>query len=256
MPAEATPVSRTLDGTVCIVTGAARGIGLSIAQHLAAAGGVVLLSDIQLDEAAAAAAELRSRGHQASALWVDIRQPESAERLIAGAIELYGHVDVLVNNAGLDAPSGRAWELDPSHWNEIIETDLSGGWWCTRAVVPHMIARHHGRIIFVSSISARRASASVSVAYNAAKAGLIGLTIGLSAQLEAEGILVNAIAPGPTGTGHAMTESELRAYEAAFPLGVVGPEPVALACLFLVGPGGNWISGTVLNISGGGWRGY
>jgi NAD(P)-dependent dehydrogenase (short-subunit alcohol dehydrogenase family) len=245
-----------LEGRVCIVTGAAQGIGQSIAEHLAQAGAAVILADIQLGKAETVAANLRAKGHLANAMSVDIGQAESAGGMVTQALALHGHIDVLINNAGLDAPAGRAWELGTEHWTDIIGTDLSGAWWCTRAIVPHMIARRSGRIIFISSISARRASPAVSVAYNAAKAGLLGLTIGLSAQLESHGILVNAIAPGPTGTGQAMSESDLDSYQAMFPLGVVGPEPVALACLYLVGSGGDWISGAVLNVSGGGWRGY
>jgi NAD(P)-dependent dehydrogenase (short-subunit alcohol dehydrogenase family) len=175
--------------------------------------------------------------------------------MVDQAIALHGHVDALINNAGLDEPPGRAWELGPEHWIDVIDTNLSGQWWCTMAVLPHMLARRTGRIVFISSVSARRASRSGSVAYNASKAGLIGLTIALSAQVETGGVLVNAIAPGPTGTGNIMTSSQLKAYEALYPLGVVGPEPVAHACGYLIGPGGDWLSGTVLNVSGGGWRG-
>jgi NAD(P)-dependent dehydrogenase (short-subunit alcohol dehydrogenase family) len=159
----------------------------------------------------------------------------------------------LVNNAGIDAPTGFAAELSREHWRDVIETDLTGPWWCTQSVIPHMIQRRSGRIIFISSRSWQSGSARLSVAYNAAKAGLVGLTIGLSAQLEPFGILVNAIAPGPTGTGRGPV-SEAQDTE-QYPLGIRGPQPVAHACLYLARESGDWISGTVLNVSGGRWRG-
>jgi NAD(P)-dependent dehydrogenase (short-subunit alcohol dehydrogenase family) len=118
------------------------------------------------------------------------------------------------------------------------------------ALVPHV----RGRVILISSSSARMGDHGVSVAYNAAKAGLIGLTIGLSVQLEPHGILVNAIAPGPTGTGR-ITDEWRDAYLRDHPLGIVGADPVAHACLYLAGPAGDWISGTVMNVSGGRIRG-
>jgi NAD(P)-dependent dehydrogenase (short-subunit alcohol dehydrogenase family) len=119
-----------------------------------------------------------------------------------------------------------------------------------------MMQQRSGRIVFISSGSARIGDPGISVAYNASKAGLIGLTIGLSVHLEPFGILVNAIAPGYTGTGEPMSEEERAAYDAAHPLGIVGPEPVARACVYLASEGGNWITGAVLNVSGGWWRGW
>jgi NAD(P)-dependent dehydrogenase (short-subunit alcohol dehydrogenase family) len=244
-----------LTGTVALVTGAAQGIGRCIAEFLARDGASVMLADIQSAAVAAVARELVQAGSTAAAVDVDIAEPASAGRMIERTLDRFGTIDVLVNNAGIDAPPGHAWELPEDHWRQIIDVDLSGAWWCTRAVIPHMIERRRGRIVFISSTSARRASSRVSVAYNAAKAGLVGLTIALSLQLEPHGIRVNAIAPGPTGTGEPMTDEERAAYLVEHPLGLGGPEPVAHACLYLARPSGNWISGAVLNVSGGRWRG-
>lgn len=252
-----------LEGHVCLVTGAAQGIGQSIAEHLCQAGASVILADIQYEKAREVASELRSAGHTADALHVDITEFESAQKMMADAVAAHGHVDALINNAGLDSPAGFAWELGPEHWSKVIDIDLTGSWWCTMAAIPHMLERRAGRIIFISSISARRASQpgstaemTESVAYMAAKSGILGLTIGLSAQLEGSGILVNAIAPGPTGTGRQLSEEDWAAYRVRQPLGVGGPEPVAHACLYLIGRSGDWISGAVMNVSGGAWRGY
>jgi NAD(P)-dependent dehydrogenase (short-subunit alcohol dehydrogenase family) len=245
-----------LNGQVAIVTGAAQGIGECIARNLASDGARVLLSDIQEDRVASVASALRDQGMQAESAGVDIADPLQAEEMVARALEVFGQVDALVNNAGLDAPPGHAWEIGESHWRDIIDVNLSGTWWCTRAVLPHMRKRQCGRIVMISSISARMASPETSPAYSAAKAGLIGLTISLSVQLEGQGILVNAITPGSTGnTGTPLSEAERNLYSLVLPLGTGGPGPTAEAVRFLLRPSGDWISGAVFNISGGALRG-
>jgi NAD(P)-dependent dehydrogenase (short-subunit alcohol dehydrogenase family) len=245
-----------LDGCVAIVTGAAQGIGESIATFLAMAGASVFLADIQEERVGQVAERLRGAGHRTSSCRVDISDPRSASAMVASCLEEFGTVDVLVNNAGIDAPPGAAWEIPEEHWRRLIDANLSGAWWCTAAVLHPMMQQRSGRIVFISSGSARIGDPGISVAYNASKAGLIGLTIGLSVHLEPFGILVNAIAPGYTGTGEPMTNEERSAYDAQHPLGIVGPEPVARACLYLASAGGDWITGAVLNVSGGWWRGW
>ena len=245
-----------LSGRVAVVTGAAQGIGRCIAQSLAEDGASVVVADIQGELAGEVAEDLRTRGSDAMSVAVDIGDPASAGSMIERTLERFGRVDILVNDAGIDAPLGAAWEIGEEHWRRVIDVNLSGQWWCTRAVVPHMMQRRAGRIIFISSGSARIGQRDISVAYNASKAGLIGLTVGLSVHLEPFGILVNAIAPGPTGTGQPMSEDERSAHEGEYPLGIVGPEPIAEACRYLVRASGDWISGAVLNVSGGWWRGF
>ena len=245
-----------LSGRVAVVTGAAQGIGRCIAESLAEDGASVVVADIQEHVAGEVVEDLRTRGSDAMSVAVDIADPASAGAMIERTLERFGRVDILVNDAGIDAPFGAAWEIGEDHWRRVIDVNLSGQWWCTRAVVPHMMQRRAGRIIFISSGSARIGQRDISVAYNASKAGLIGLTVGLSVHLEPFGILVNAIAPGPTGTGQPMSEDERRAHERDYPLGIVGPEPIAEACRYLVRSSGDWISGAVLNVSGGWWRGF
>jgi NAD(P)-dependent dehydrogenase (short-subunit alcohol dehydrogenase family) len=246
---------RQLTGKVAVVTGAAQGIGRCIAEFMANDGAAVLLADIQHERVRAEARALRDMGLRAEAAHLDVRDPGSARAMAGTAIETFGKVDVLVNNAGIDAPPGAATEISEEHWRDVIDTNLTGAWWCTRAVLPGMEERRSGRIIFVSSGSARVGQPDISPAYNASKAGLIGLTVGLSAHLEDRGVLVNAIAPGYTGTGQPMTAEERVEHERRFPLGIGGPEPVAHACLYLARDSGEWVSGAVLNVSGGWVRG-
>jgi NAD(P)-dependent dehydrogenase (short-subunit alcohol dehydrogenase family) len=239
-----------------LITGASGGIGSEVARRFIARGATVCLADVRVDAAEDLAREIARGGGKATAIPVDICDQASVARMTSAAIAALGHVDVLVHCAGLDAPRGNAWELDDEdHWDRIIDVDLNGAWRCARALIPHMLARGAGRIIFMGSVAGRRGSASASVAYSAAKAGIHGLTMALARQLEARGIRVNAVAPGPTGTGEQMTETERLQDEKASALPIVGPRPVADACLYLAGESGDWISGTVLNVSGGRWYG-
>lgn len=248
-------MSRLTDKIV-IVTGAARGIGRCIAEAAAAEGAKVIVADILEHEAEALAREIRAGGGHAMHQHVDIRDAAHAARMADAVLGRFGRIDALVNNAGLDAPHGSAAEIDEAHWREVLDIDLNGAWWCTRAVIPAMIERRAGRIVFISSLAARIGAPQLSPAYATAKAGLIGLTVSLSSQLESRGILVNAITPGPTGnTGRPYSEQGRQAYLDAHPLGFGGAEPIAHGVLYLLGPGGDWMSGSVLNISGGHFRG-
>jgi NAD(P)-dependent dehydrogenase (short-subunit alcohol dehydrogenase family) len=246
-----------LDDMAVIVTGAARGIGYCIAETLARHGARVALADILEDQPRSSAEQLVDRGYEAIGVPVDIGSFESAEAMVQRVANRFGRVDGLVNNAGLDAPKGRPWEIDEAHWRRVIDIDLTGAWLCTRALLPRMVEQRQGRIVFISSVAARQAgSAHTSPAYAAAKAGLVGLTIALSGQLEPYGILVNAITPGPTGsTGEPFSDAGRQAYLSGHPLGFGGPQPIADGAKYLLSSSGNWLSGAVLNISGGELRG-
>lgn len=243
-------VTDTVVGGV-IVTGAAQGIGECTARTLHARGYQVFLTDIQSEKVAAVAAEL---GVGWSA--VDICDPGSTSRMVGEAVDALGRVGALVNVAGIDGPYRASDEVDPEHWRKIIDADLSGPWWCIQSVLPHMLDQGGGRIVSIASIAGVFPCEGISVAYAAAKAGVIGMTMSLAQDLESRGILVNSVAPGVIGsTGEPMPPGELDQYRKDFPLGEGGPQPVADAVDYLLGPGGRWISGTVMNVTGGFWRG-
>jgi 3-oxoacyl-[acyl-carrier protein] reductase len=246
-----------LTDTVAIVTGAAQGIGERTARTLAKDGATLLLADIQEEKLAGVADSIRrEQGTRVESVYVDIAKPLLCEKMVEEALRYFGRVDGLVNVGGIDAPPRKAWEIDENHWRELIEVDLNGPFWCIKAVMPHMMQRRKGRIVTISSITGRAGSLRYSPAYAAAKAGLIGMTIGLAVQLEEYGILVNAIAPGATGTtGTPTTPEEHDEYIRTMPLGFGGPQPVADAVLYLLRSSGDWVSGAVMNVSGGGWRG-
>ncbi|MDH2091626.1 SDR family oxidoreductase [Rhizobium pusense] len=240
-----------LAGKVAVVTGGAGGIGSSICSLFAAKGAAVWVADNRIEQARSVAESIRNLGGVADAFFVDIADPVSAQDMVSKTIDRFGKVDFLIHTAAIDAPRGLAWEIDVEHWRTVTDVNLSGAWWCCKAVLPHMMRAGAGRVVLLSSVSYRQGSDGVSVAYNAAKAGLVGLTIGLAKQVERHGILVNAVAPGSIGTGQPMTEEEIAYDTANFPIPIVGPGPVADACLYLCADTGRWISGTVMNVSGG-----
>ena len=236
---------------VVVVTGAAQGIGRCVAENLVAAGASVFIADIQQQKLAAVAKQLNCEF-----AGVDVADPDAARAMIARAIEVHGRIDALINIAGIDAPYIDVLDMTDEHWRRLIDVDLNGQWWCTSAVLPHMVKQGHGRVVMISSIVAFSGSKGVSPAYAAAKAGLAGLVVGLSSNVEQHGILVNAIAPGFIGTtGTPTPQAKMDSYLDAYPLGVGGPQPVADAVKYLLGDSGNWVSGAVMNVSGGFIRG-
>lgn len=237
----------SIRGQSVVVTGAAQGIGECVARTLSDAGAKLLLADIQEEKVAGVAAELGCES-----IGVDVADPKSAESMIERAMTLTRRIDALINIAGIDAPYIDALDVTPEHWRKLIDVDLNGQWWCTAAALPHMVKQGSGRVVMISSIAALAGSPSISPAYSAAKSGLIGLVVGLSTNVEKYGVLVNAIAPGHIGTTGTPTPPEQEAqYLAAYPLGSGGPQPVADAVMYLLGDSGKWISGAVMNVSGG-----
>lgn len=241
---------------VALVTGGAQGIGEAIARSLANRGATVALADIDFEKVTAVTESIAEGGGKAQAYHVDVADQRAVAELVGAVTRDHGSIDALVNNGGLDAQPGRALEIDDAHWNRLIDIDLTGQWWCTQAVLPGMVERRFGRIVYVSSSSVYIGGQNISPAYCAAKSGLIGLTVALATQVEQHNVLVNCLMPGPTGnTGTPMDPSDVPAYLVNHPLGFGGPQPLVDATHYLLDSSGDWVSGAILNVSGGRLRG-
>ena len=244
-----------LDGQVAIVTGAAQGIGRGIALVLAEAGAHIVIGDLQ--DANPTAEEIRHGGGEAATMVMDTSNPQDANSLVDLALKEYGRLDVLVNNAGIDAPRGYAWDLPDHEWQRTIDVNLSGVFYCSRAALGPMLKAGSGCIVNISSQAARVAGGKDgSPAYNASKAGLIGLTVGFSAQVAERGVRVNAIMPALIESrDFGWSPEERVALEEQYPLGLGKPRDVGQAVLYLASPLSGWLSGTALHVTGGYQRG-
>ncbi|SFP86967.1 3-oxoacyl-[acyl-carrier protein] reductase [Geodermatophilus dictyosporus] len=238
-----------LDGRAALVTGGASGIGRAIAEAFVAAGARVVLLD--RDEAAAqtVAGELGAVG----GVGADVADEASVRRAVAATEEALGRIDVLVNAAGILTQSPLV-EMSLAQWRETIDVDLTGVFLLCRYVVPGMVARGSGRVINIASQLAIKGGTSLTH-YSAAKAGVLGLTKALALEVAPDGVLVNAIAPGPIETPlvEGISEDWKRAKREELPLGRFGrPEEVApTAVLLAASPGGDLYVGQTLGPNSG-----
>jgi NAD(P)-dependent dehydrogenase (short-subunit alcohol dehydrogenase family) len=256
MSAVLSPVDFSLDGQVAIVTGAAPGgIGETYARTLAAHGAAVVCADIRAGGAEAVAKQIEADGGRALGVAVDITDLASVDTMTAAAVETYGGLDILVNNAALMAQldMGPMLEVDLDHWHTAFQVNLHGAYLCSRSAAPYLRARGGGRIV-------NQASGGAFPPFNlygVTKIALVGLTAALAKELGPDNITVNAIAPGAVdseaGLGLVPEDSPFRAMMNA----VVAMKPFAppsdLAgpLLLLTSPAGSWITGQVLHVDGG-----
>jgi 3-oxoacyl-[acyl-carrier protein] reductase len=246
--------SQRLDGQVAIVTGAAQGIGQGIALVLAEAGARIVIGDIQ--DASGTVQEIRAAGGQAICTTADVSKPDDDEALVSLALTEYGRLDILVNNAAIDAPDGNAWDLPDEEWERTIAVNLSGVFYCSRAALGPMLQAGSGCIVNISSQSARHGAKGLSPAYNASKAGVLGLTAAFAEQVTERGIRVNAVLPALVESRDFGWTPEVREERTRpYPLGLGTPKDVGEAVLYLVSPAARWVSGTSLHITGGMQRG-
>jgi 2-hydroxycyclohexanecarboxyl-CoA dehydrogenase len=243
-------------GRVAVVTGAASGIGLGIAQRLAADGHAVALVDRDGAAAKAAAAELSDRGFTASAYEADVADRGALERVYAGVRAELGPVTILVTSAGIESFDA-VLDITPETWDRILAVNLTGTFTCMQLAVPDMIAAGWGRIVTIASSSAQ-SGANNMAHYVASKGGVIGLTKAFARELASQGITVNCIPPTLVDTPMA------RKAEAAgdvppidvmgqhVPLGRAGtPDDIGAACAFLCSEDAGYITGQLLGVNGG-----
>ncbi|APO70688.1 3-oxoacyl-(acyl-carrier-protein) reductase protein (plasmid) [Rhizobium gallicum] len=182
-----------LQGRTAVVTGGASGLGLGVTRRLLDSGARVAIWGISERELADAIAELDSSG-SVLPLVVDVVRYVTVAAATAATVEAFGGIDILVNSAGINRPPMDIGEASLSDWDDVIAVDLTGVFYCCRAVIPHMITNGYGRVVNVASTAGKEGNPRM-VAYSAAKAGVIALTKSLGKELGDKGVIVNSIAP-------------------------------------------------------------
>jgi 3-oxoacyl-[acyl-carrier protein] reductase len=237
---------------IAFVTGASRGIGRACAERLAASGARVVLAARQIDKLEEVAAGIRVAGGEAFVIAIDLGSQESIKAAFSKASKEFGRIDILVNNAGVTR-DGLAMRMKRDDWDIVLQTNLSGSFFCIQQVIPGMIRERWGRIVNITSVVGEAGNPG-QANYVASKAGLIGLTKSLAQELGSRSVTVNAVAPGFIETDMtAALNDEIKAkVTESVPLKRIGkPEDVAAAVHFLCGDEANYITGHVLDVNGG-----
>ena len=249
-----------LRGKVTIVTGAARGIGKATALAVARQGAQVAAVDIDAAGAQQTAAAVQQLGVTAMVRCIDVADPAQVNSMVEQVVSQFGRVDCLVNNAYISGGYAPVAETTDEVWNRVLAVNLTGYFNCARAAARVMIAQGGGAMVNLSSGAGLRGSISAGVQYSASKAGIIGLTKGLAADLAPQGIRVNCIAPGLIDTGlgapdrwSGWTRAEVERYaQRDIALGRVGaPEDIADIVVFLLSDAARFMTGEVLVVDGG-----
>ena len=241
-----------LEGKTAIVTGAGRGIGREIATRLAKEGAALVCMDLFRETVEETAKIIRDAGGRAAATAGDVTDPEVAKNVVSAAVEEFGKVDVLVNNAGITRDA-LVMRMSDEDWRMVLEVNLTGAFNFARAVSRQMLRQKSGSIVNIASIVGVRGNAG-QVNYSASKAGLIGLTKSLAKELGPRGVRVNAVAPGyiRTQMTEKLPEEVKEKILSVIPMGRMGlPEEVAEAVLFLASDLSRYTTGSVVFVDGG-----
>ena len=239
-----------LSGLVALVTGSSRNIGRAIALELAGAGATVMINARTSAAAAEAVAdEIRDAGGRAAVKIADVADPQAAAALVAAAVESFGRLDILVNNAAVRREIDFA-QLDYREWREITSIILDGAYLCSHAALPHLIASGSGAVVNIGGVSSFTGAAARAHVI-AAKAGLAGLTRALAHDLAPHGITVNCVVPGRIDTTRTGQEPPHHGGSGP-PAGRRGrSEEIAALVRFLCGPGARYITGQSIHANGG-----
>jgi 3-oxoacyl-[acyl-carrier protein] reductase len=240
------------EGKVAVVTGASRGIGRAIAQRLSSEGASLVVNYAASPEAAEEVVQsIQSAGGRATAFRADVGQMDQAKALVEHAIERFGDLHILVNNAGI-IRDGLILTMKEDDWDRVLQTNLKSTFNCSKAAVRHMLRKRYGRIINISSVAGQMGNPG-QTNYSASKAGQIGFTKALAREVASRSVTVNAVAAGFIDTGiWDRLEARKDELTALIPLGRVGlPEEVAHAVAFLASDEAAYITGHVLSVDGG-----
>ena len=246
----------TLEGRIALVTGASQGIGRACALELAKAGATVALAARNVEKLAEVASEIAAAGGTAHVFALDVASEESIKECAKAVIAQFGGVGILINNAGITRDI-LAMRMKRKDWDDVINTNLTGAFLMTQAVMSAMVKARWGRVINITSVVGETGQAG-QANYAASKAGLIGLTKALARELASRTITVNAVAPGfiETAMTAVLTEEQKKMNAQYIPLGRVGTDAeVAYAVAFLASEEAAYITGHTLDVNGGMYMG-
>jgi len=241
-----------LKGRTAVITGGAQGIGFAIASRLLASGAAVVLWDRDTDTLRQAATQLQGSGRVTTAT-VDISDPEAVKSAAEITAQEQGKIDILVANAGIAGPNHKLWEYPIDACKQVIDINLSGIFYCCRAIVPYMLRQNYGRIVNVASIAGKEGNPNAS-AYSASKAGVIALTKSLGKETADKNIAVNCITPAAARTRifEQITQQHIDFMLSKIPRGrFLEVDEVAAMVAWLVSEENSFTTGAVFDISGG-----
>lgn len=237
-------------GQAAVITGGAKGIGLAIAQRLIADGASVSLWDMDSERLVEAAESLTGKVHTQT---LDITDSDAVDATAAAVEREFGHIDILVNSAGITGPNKTIWQYDAADWRQVIDINLTGTFLTCRAIAPYMRARDYGRVVNIASIAGKEGNPNAA-AYSASKAGVIGLTKSLGKELADTKVTANCITPAAVKTEifDQMTDEHINYMLSKIPLNRFGlVTEVANLVAWLASADCSFSTGAVFDVSGG-----